>query len=176
MVKHVLAHEVGHNVGLAHNFEGSYDALNYDDDFWAAHWSTPEERVANRYDEKRNTTVMEYMSAKGAFTPELGKYDIAALRFAYANQVQVFNKADVDGGTNFRRWLSFNTTRFPSTRQATRTLLIQHLKCTKPCTSVEEQQALIKDRSLQIGPQNPPANEVPYLLCDNYYNRRTPFW
>ena len=179
MVKHVLAHEVGHNVGLAHNFEGSYDALNYDDDFWAVHWSTPEERVANRYDEKRNTTVMEYMSAKGAFTPALGKYDIAALRFAYANQVQVFNKTDVDGGTNFRRWrYRSDYNKIPEYLCAGNANALDSALGAgqSPCNSVEEQQALIKDRSwVNFDPQNPPSNEVPYLFCDNYYNRRTPF-
>jgi hypothetical protein len=179
MIKHVMAHELGHNVGLAHNFEGSYDALNYDDAFWANHWSTPEERTRNRYDEKRNTTVMEYMSAKGAFTPSLGKYDVAALRFAYGNQVQVFNKPTVDGGLNMRRW------RYRSDYNKVPEYLCagneEQLSASlnagqSPCSSVEEQQALIKDRSwVTFDPQMPPTNEVPYLFCDNYYNRRTPF-
>jgi hypothetical protein len=30
----VMLHEVGHTVGLRHNFKASYDALNYQDDFW----------------------------------------------------------------------------------------------------------------------------------------------
>ena len=29
-----MLHEVGHNVGLRHNFEASYDALNYKREFW----------------------------------------------------------------------------------------------------------------------------------------------
>ena len=41
---------------------------------------------------------MEYLSAKGMFTDRLGQYDEAALRFGYVNQVQVFKKADIQGG------------------------------------------------------------------------------
>ena len=33
----VMLHEVGHTLGLRHNFSGSSDALNYDDEFWR--WS-----------------------------------------------------------------------------------------------------------------------------------------
>ena len=32
--KAVAIHEVGHNVGLRHNPEGSYDSLNYNKEFW----------------------------------------------------------------------------------------------------------------------------------------------
>ena len=93
---------------------------------------------------------MEYMSAKGAFTPELGKYDIAALRFAYANQVQVFNKTDVDGGTNFRRWrYRSDYNKIPEYLCAGNANALDSAlgNGQSPCTSVEEQQALIKDRS-----------------------------
>ena len=30
----VMEHEVGHTIGLRHNFSGSYDAMNFHDDFW----------------------------------------------------------------------------------------------------------------------------------------------
>jgi hypothetical protein len=41
MIRHplfdaVTAHEVGHTVGLRHNFSGSYDAWNYLPEYWAA--------------------------------------------------------------------------------------------------------------------------------------------
>ena len=31
-----MEHEVGHTIGLRHNFSGSYDAMNFHDDFWRA--------------------------------------------------------------------------------------------------------------------------------------------
>ena len=30
----VMEHEVGHTIGLRHNFSGSYDAMNFHDDYW----------------------------------------------------------------------------------------------------------------------------------------------
>jgi len=166
MIKHVLLHELGHNFGLAHNFEGSYDALNYFDEFWDNHWATDLEKVQNRYDERKNTTVMEYMSAKGAFTDRLGRYDEAAIRFAYGNQVQVFDKQDIQGGFPLRFWRYRNDFRS----------IPDHLCGGTGCASAEEAVSTLRSRQwVEFDPQNPPANEVPYLFCDNYYNRRTPF-
>lgn len=166
LIKHVMAHELGHNVGLAHNFEGSYDAINYGDEFWRLNWATEAEKVAGSYDEHRNTTVMEYMSMKGLFTDKLGKYDEAALRFGYGNQVQVFNKVTVPGGFDLK---------------AQRLLMdykesLPNYLCGGVCSTPEEALSYITDRSwTYFNPQSPPVNEVPYQFCDNTYDRRTPF-
>lgn len=173
LIKHVMLHEIGHNVGLSHNFEGSYDALNYPDEFWDLHWADAGQKVTGRYEEYRHTSVMEYLSMKGAFSDVLGKYDEAAIRFAYGNQVQVFADSGVDanlqGGDTLRNWRYMNDyNRVP------------HHLCDasdgSDCSSVEVARSVIRTREwVTFDHENPPANEVPYLFCDNVYNRVTPF-
>jgi hypothetical protein len=34
LMRFVMAHEVGHNMGLMHNFSGSFDAMNYPQEYW----------------------------------------------------------------------------------------------------------------------------------------------
>jgi hypothetical protein len=169
LVKHVMLHELGHNVGLAHNFEGSYDALNYDDKFWNQHWAGDQEKIEGQYDEFRHTTVMEYMSMKGLFNDFLGKYDEAAIRFAYGEQVATFNSPSFDttvpGGESLRSWRYYNDYN-----------KIPEYLCNGASCSQDEMRSSIRDRKwVTFDPQNPPANEVPFLFCDNYYDRMTPF-
>ncbi len=170
LIRHVMLHELGHNVSLAHNFEGTYDALNYDDKFWNLHWASEEEQTAGQYREFKHTTVMEYMSSKGAFGDFLGKYDEAAIRFIYGNQISVFDSASADenlqGGETLREWRYYNDyNKIPD-----------HLCGAGGCGSDDERRDVIARRSwVDFDPQNPPANEVPFLFCDNYYNRMTPF-
>ena len=183
LLTHVLLHEVGHNVGLAHNFEGSFDALNYDITYWnnscvdgvdvpdcsapSAVAAYDQRRVEAQVDELRHTTVMEYMSSKGLFADFLGQYDEAAIRFAYAEQVQVFDSSavQVSGGDRLRQWRYLNDYRE----------LPNHL-CGGQCADPQQARDVISRRSwVTFDPQNPPANEVPYLFCDNAFNRMTPF-
>ncbi len=171
LIKHVILHELGHNVGLAHNFEGSYDAMNYEPEFWDLEGRTAQEKLEGRQDELKQTTVMEYMpSGKGAFGDYLGKYDEAALRFAYGNQVEVFDGPDVDpnlrGGEALRAWRYLNDYRS----------IPDHLCGSNGCSTPAQRAAVVTQRRwVDFDPQNPPQNEVPYLFCDNYFNRMTPF-
>lgn len=170
LIKHIMLHELGHNVGLAHNFEGSYDAMNYADEFWRLEDASDEEKVAGQQDEYRHTSVMEYLSNKGIFADFLGKYDEAAIRFAYANQVQVFAGDNVDpnlaGGEALRSWRYLNDYRD----------IPDHLCGPGRCADASERMAVLRERRwVEFDPQNPPEKEVPYLFCDNYFNRLTPF-
>jgi hypothetical protein len=75
-----LIHEMGHNLGLRHNFQGSEDKANF--------YST--EELAAKGIEKSvvSSSVMEYIEDVRAL-PVLGKYDIAALKFGYLRKVDV---------------------------------------------------------------------------------------
>lgn len=87
----VSLHEIGHNVGLTHNFEASTDALNYMDDFWKirnAVGGDAQQMALKRAPEFKYASVMDY--ARNWFTEMhgLGKYDTAAIKFGYTNLVE----------------------------------------------------------------------------------------
>jgi hypothetical protein len=131
-------HEVGHTVGLRHNFSASMDAMNYHDEYWEIQkaiakgeidpddrWSVPAGKVdaigGGEFEylneaEFRLASVMDYT---GDFTGRfagLGKYDQAAINFAYGEVVEQWKSDDqlqsefgVDGLNNFygtELWLS----------------------------------------------------------------------
>lgn len=112
-------HEVGHTVGLRHNFNASMDALNYHDTWWklqeavtrgeiAAEEITkvPEGKInailgegaveSEGYEylnetEFRLASVMDYTGDLTGRFAGLGKYDQAAINFVYAGHVQVWD-------------------------------------------------------------------------------------
>ncbi|NUN06577.1 MAG: zinc-dependent metalloprotease [Bdellovibrio sp.] len=74
-----LIHELGHNLGLRHNFAGSEDKANF---------HTKEELVKEDIDHDIPfSSVMDYGNDLKTL-PVLGKYDIAALRFGYLRTVE----------------------------------------------------------------------------------------
>jgi hypothetical protein len=119
----VIAHEMGHSMGLRHNFTGSFDALNYHTEYWqlrtrngAEHYcgfpsaqvdvTTPHTNgtdcVGPRWvdpvtDQETDdaiwkwgsTTVMDYPGDPTQDTNDIGPYDKAAMRFGYADLVDV---------------------------------------------------------------------------------------
>jgi len=114
-------HEVGHTLGLMHNFIGSFDAMNFKDGFWELRKQTigmdvsgqrvlptapqnlavaAKQNEAQKHGKMRElqySTVMDYGARLNADVHGVGKYDEAAILFTYANggepgYVEVFNQ------------------------------------------------------------------------------------
>lgn len=76
-----LIHEMGHNLGLRHNFTGSYDKENF--------YTQKEAEERGMHTVPTYSSIMDYgYSELNALDNAFGKYDVAALRFAYAREVQ----------------------------------------------------------------------------------------
>jgi hypothetical protein len=130
----VIAHEMGHSMGLRHNFAGSFDALNYHTEYWQLRTRNGQEHycgapgdldattphtngtdcVGPRWvdpvtDQEQtgliwkwaSTTVMDYPGDQTQDMNDIGAYDKAAMRFGYANVVDVEKSMTVSmvGGT-----------------------------------------------------------------------------
>lgn len=113
----VLAHEVGHSLGMMHNFGASDDSLNYFNEYWELRTAdgTVGPRFADRNGENADPITQEEVDGKiynyayssvmdyaGRYTIDgtgLGKYDEATMMFGYGDLVQVYNNtgtADVN--------------------------------------------------------------------------------
>ncbi|MBS1148437.1 MAG: MoxR-like ATPase, partial [Myxococcaceae bacterium] len=105
-------HEVGHTVGLRHNFAGSYDALNYPKQYWDLRTANGTKVPRPRHLEEptkaeleglvmpnglragisefQASSIMDYGANFNSDIQGLGKYDAAALKFGYGQLVEVF--------------------------------------------------------------------------------------
>ena len=74
-----LVHEFGHNLGLRHNFLGSTDKNNF---------YTKQEAASMKLKRiQEYSSIMDYAYNSHSELSIMGKYDVAALRFAYAREV-----------------------------------------------------------------------------------------
>ena len=90
----VSLHEIGHTVGLRHNFKASTDALNYQDEFWQIREQYPEEEWNNaRLPEYRYASIMDYGARFNSDLKGLGRYDVAAIKYLYGGRAEVFDEA-----------------------------------------------------------------------------------
>ncbi len=122
----VMLHEIGHTVGLRHNFASSSDALNYHDEYWPLRSQTIIEtpgsvgdlarmncalidgsnqaacaaQEAGRMREFQYSSIMDYGAKFNSDFNGLGKYDRAALAAAYGNLVEVFDEEMVAGSVD----------------------------------------------------------------------------
>ncbi|MEM1024052.1 MAG: zinc-dependent metalloprotease [Myxococcota bacterium] len=101
LFKAVQGHEVGHAIGLRHNFEASMDPLNYRPEFWENFYTqgdqgrpSPEQPI--RTNEYKYASIMDYAFD---FTINgwhgIGSYDAAAIRFMYGQLVDVWDDSQV---------------------------------------------------------------------------------
>ncbi|MCA9580635.1 MAG: zinc-dependent metalloprotease [Myxococcales bacterium] len=117
--KGVMLHEIGHTMGLRHNFGGSADPLNYFDEYWPLRQETEfvmnkqqlsvadlmlyncsvvtgenAEACAKQEDGKmveyQYSTIMDYGGRFNSDIHGLGRYDEAAIAAGYGDLVQVF--------------------------------------------------------------------------------------
>jgi hypothetical protein len=104
-------HEVGHTVGLRHNFAGSYDPMNYPKTYWdlrladgppRPRYLDPENDVERQGVVGANglksgisgfmqSSIMDYGAKFNSDINGMGRYDRAAMKYGYANLLEVFN-------------------------------------------------------------------------------------
>jgi hypothetical protein len=109
-----MLHEVGHTLGMMHNFAGSADAMNFERRWWdlkaqagmvegkrpVPEWDIEDEAGFDAALQAgmralQSSTSMEYMSTYGTdLTP--GLYDVAWVKYVYLDAVEVFDTEHPD--------------------------------------------------------------------------------
>jgi hypothetical protein len=119
-----ILHEMGHTLGLRHNFRGSVDQRNFSPEYWDAYlgyWQEIE-RLRGQYQSRieqgdaqayrdyvaavdtlpsthnryGSTSIMDYMGDWTKWQYPVGSYDRAAILLAYGNKVEVKEPGDSD--------------------------------------------------------------------------------
>ncbi len=81
--KATLIHELGHNLGLRHNFMGSHDHENF--------FTQEEVQDLGLDSVPAYSSIMDYSFSEFNQLKAFGKYDLAALRFGYNREVELSN-------------------------------------------------------------------------------------
>ncbi|WP_039475699.1 M66 family metalloprotease [Vibrio sinaloensis] len=82
-----LVHELGHNLGLRHNFKGSNDSGNF--------YSEAQAKALGLRSIPAYSSTMDYAPSMLDETPTWGLYDLEAFKFAYGREIDVFGDLPV---------------------------------------------------------------------------------
>lgn len=98
----VFAHEIGHSLGLMHNFGGSDDAVNYHDEYWKLRDDgkigprlvdpITDKEIDGKIYNYAYSSIMDYAGRLTIDGLGVGKYDRAAMLFGYADKVEVWKE------------------------------------------------------------------------------------
>jgi hypothetical protein len=137
----VYAHEMGHSMGLRHNFAGTFDSLNYRNEYWqlrtkngqvanacangttdgsnclGPRWRDPisQDEINGNIGRFATTSVMDYPGDQNHDQLLQGKYDKAAMRFGYGGVVDVWNAQGLTvKGTGNGQRLAYELSAFAS--------------------------------------------------------------
>lgn len=170
-------HEMGHTMGLRHNFSGSSDALNYGDMYWHIRSTMPQADWANnRMSEYQYSTVMDYGSRFNSDVQGLGKYDLAAIRFGYGQLMDVMPSGAIDLATSntfdlANHIFTDDYTKLPTLLHGVDNLLDGGVMSYDYATSQFQNyyRGLTSTGGSSVGINGNVLTERPYLFCSDEY-------
>lgn len=88
-----MLHEVGHNLGLRHNFQGSFDEQNFPNEYHTikllGQLGVPDPVAPGEWSYKyRGSSVMDYSDDFEALYKSAGPYDVAAIKYGYGDKIE----------------------------------------------------------------------------------------
>jgi len=177
----VTLHELGHNVGLRHNFQGSFDALNYPKRYWDLEESdfSEQERLEASQPEFTYSSIMDYHGKVNGDFQGLGYWDQAAVAFGYGQLVSTFTDSAVPAGNNLKSFIKYNDyTKLPAHMSGTDCAAItdstQRATCRTAALSKMYDRSYVSWDWNTVQKQSDVnatlAHEVPLMFCSDEYN------
>ena len=94
LFKATAAHEVGHTLGLRHNFASSKDALNFPPEFWGVTLASNLRKKPKFRSQMQYSSIMDYHQRFNSDFSGIGLYDRAAILFGYGGLVEIFDESN----------------------------------------------------------------------------------